>query len=364
MAGKDYYELLGVKRDASAKEIKKAFRQLAMKHHPDRNKGDKDAERRFKEINEAYNVLSDPKKRTQYDRFGEARERGFAGGDFWEAFSRGRGRHKGESFSWSDAGGLGDILSQFFRRESPFGERTARTGSMRGEDIETTVQVPFDVAVKGGRMTLRIPGVHACAKCSGSGAKPGTKPRTCPSCRGTGMVQTQQGAFAVSRPCPQCFGRGTVIATPCPECRGAGQSETTRKYQVKIPRGVREGQRIRLAGQGQAGRNGGAAGDLYVTVHVAAHTDFTRRGNDVYGEVAVSMVQAALGTRVRVNTVQGEADVNVPPGTQPGDRLRLRGRGIASADGAKGDHYAIVRVVVPRKLSEEQKRLLREFEKL
>ena len=361
MPGKDYYEILGVKRDAGEQEIKRAFRRLAKKHHPDRNKGDKAAEARFKEINEAHSVLIDPKKRAQYDRFGEARAHGFTGSEFWEDVRHAQGAPGEETFSWGDAGGLGDIFSQFFRRESPFGARTWRAGPTRGEDVEVMAHIPFDHAVRGGRMAIRVPGVFACKKCGGGGAQPGTKAQPCPECHGTGNVQAVQGAFAFSRPCPRCFGRGQVIGTPCGQCRGSGQEQATRRYQVNIPRGVRNGQRIRLAGQGQPGREGGPSGDLFVEVRVAEDAEFTRKRNDVFSEATIDMVKAVLGTRVRVRTVQGEAVVRVPAGTQPGDRLRLRGRGIVAADGGKGDHYVTMRVTTPRNLTEEQKDLLRKL---
>ena len=358
MPGKDYYEILGVKRNASNKDIRKAFRRLAKKYHPDRNKGDRAAEVRFKEINEAHNVLSDKKRRVQYDRFGEARERGFSGDAFREAYTGGQGPSGEQAFSWGD---LGDIFGQFFRRESPFGTRPRRGGPVRGEDLEVSVRVPFRTAVHGGRMTLSVPGAFACRKCGGSGAQPGTQSRTCPVCHGTGTIQDAQGAFAFSRPCPRCFGRGQIITSPCDQCRGTGQQETTRRYQVKIPAGVQNGQKIRLAGQGATGRDGGASGDLLVEVGVAEDAHFVRKGNDVFSEVAVNMAQAALGARVRVNTVHGEAHVRIPAGTQSGTKLRLRGRGIVSAGGARGDHYVTVRVSTPRNLNGEQKELLRKF---
>jgi len=357
MPGKDYYEILGVKRDAGEQEIKRAFRRLAKKFHPDHNKGDKAAEARFKEVNEAYSVLIDKQKRAQYDRFGEARARGFTGTGFWDEFSGGAGQR----FTREDLGGMEDIFSQFFRRESPFAGRAQREGAVRGQDLTVNVEIPFDRAVSGGRMSIAVPGTFACKKCGGSGAEPGTKAETCPQCGGTGNVQTVQLGFAFSRPCPECFGRGQVITTPCAQCHGAGEVQTTRRYQVKIPRGVRDGQRIRLAGQGKPGRNGGASGDLFVEVRVGRHAEFRRKGNDIFSDVTVSMVQAALGARVRVGTVQGDTMMTIPPGTQPGTRLRLRGRGIASPDGDRGDHYAVIRVTTPRNLTEAEKELLRKF---
>ena len=362
MAGKDYYDILGVKRDASKADIRKAFRKLAKKYHPDRNKDDKDAEARFKEANEAYNVLSDDKKRQQYDTFGRLRDDGFSGGgDFWQSFGGGRpgarGKRRAASASWGD---FGDIFSQFFRNASPFGG-TGRAGPVRGEDVEASVTIPFDLSVRGGKIALKLP-LHApCEACKGTGAEPGTGAQECPMCHGTGTVQESQVGFAFSRTCPQCFGRGTVVATPCRTCRGTGRTEKTRRLRINIPRGVADRQRIRLAGQGEPGKNGGPSGDLIVRVHIAADERFERKGNDVHSEATINMVQAALGTQIEVGTVQGKASVRVPPGTQSGAQLRLRGRGVTSADGRTGHHYVTIRVAVPRKLTAEQKDLLRTF---
>jgi len=363
MAGKDYYDILGVKRDAGEEEIKRAFRRLAKKHHPDRNKGDKDAERRFKEINEAYSVLSNSKKRAQYDQFGKARAQGFTGEGFWDAFRSAReGQPSGaERTEWGDAGGLGDIFSQFFRRESPYGARTWRSGPTRGEDTEIGIHIPFETAVHGGTISVTVPSTFACSQCGGTGAQPGSRTTTCPTCRGTGSTQAAQGAFAFSRPCPRCFGRGEVITTPCSQCGGSGQSQQTRRFNIHIPRGIQSGQQIRLAGQGQPGREGGPNGDLLVQVDVEPHAEFKRKGNDIHSDATINVVQAMLGTRLQVNTLSGAASVRVPPGTQPESTLRLRGKGIAAADGTTGDHYVTVHVTVPKNLSESQKQALREF---
>ena len=363
MAGKDYYEILGVKRDADKKMIRKAFRKLAKTYHPDRNKDDKAAVARFKEVNEAYNVLNDDKKRHQYDQFGEARAHGFSGDEFWSTFGGGRGgrggrsAQPGEEFSW---GGLGDIFSQFFRRESPGGSAPC-AGPMRGQDITARGQVPFEMAINGGRIAVSVPGTFTCKQCKGSGAASGTRAQACPTCRGTGSVQESQVGFAFSRPCPQCFGRGTTIATPCDQCHGTGTEQSTRRYTVKIPRGVRNGQKIRLAGQGQPGSNGGTNGDLLVEIGVAAHAQFKRKGLTVSSDATVNIVQATLGAKVRVATVQGDTDVRIPPGTQSGEKLRLRGRGVVAADGRKGDHVVAVRITTPKDLTDEQKELLRKF---
>ena len=363
MPGKDYYAILDVGRKASDAELKKAFRRLAKKYHPDRNQGDKDAEQHFKEINEAYNVLIDKKKRAQYDRFGTVRDHGFTGEGFYQDFMGGRRRAADgkQQFSWSDLGGVGDIFSQFFRRESPFGERSSRAGPIRGQDAEISVNVPFNLAASGGTMAVSVPNTFTCHTCKGSGAKPGTQAKTCPECRGTGSVQEIQGGFAFSRPCPRCYGRGRIITTPCPTCGGTGQEQATRRYQIRIPRGVRNGQRIRLAGEGRPGRNGGHSGDLYVRIHVGQHAEFIRKGNDVYSEISVDMVDAALGTRKKVATVHGQTMVRVPPGTQSGTRLRLKKRGVTSTDGRTGHHYITVKVATPRNITDEQKQLLRQF---
>jgi len=369
MADKDYYDILGVKRDASTEEIKRAFRRLAKKYHPDRNKSDKDAEKRFKEANEAYNVLVDAKKRAQYDQFGKARSQGFTGEGFWDAFrsARGQAGPRAERMEWgrqADIGDLGDIFSQFFRRESPFGARTWRTGPTRGEDVEARIRVPFEMAVHGGKVSVTVPSTFACDQCGGSGAQPGSRTSLCPSCGGSGNVQTAQGAFAFSRPCPQCFGRGEVITTPCTRCGGSGQAQQTRRYNIRIPQGVQSGQIIRLAGQGQPGREGAPSGDLLVRVEVEPHSEFKRKGNDIHSEATINMVQAALGTQLRIRTINGTAAVRVPAGTQPESRLRLRGKGIVGPDGSSGDHYVTIHITVPGDLNEAQKAKLREFARL
>jgi molecular chaperone DnaJ len=361
---KDYYEILGVPRTASEEEIKKAFRRLAKQYHPDRNRGDKSAEQRFKEINEAHNVLTDKDKRAQYDQFGEARARGFAGSEFWDSFrSRQRAGAPGaqqaeEAFEFGD---LGDIFSQFFRREAPFGGRSRRRGPQRGEDSELTLEVPFDLAAHGGQTEVAIPSVFACDRCGGSGGEPGTHSQVCPVCHGSGNVQTVQGAFAFSRPCPRCYGRGEVIVKPCSKCNGAGEIQTTRRFRLRIPRGVRDGQKIRLARQGQPGSAGGTSGDLLVEVRVQEHPQFKRKGDDIYGETTINAVQAALGARARVPTIHGEVSLRIPAGTQPGATLRLRGRGVTTADGRAGDHYVTIHVTTPTNLAEEQRKLLRDF---
>jgi molecular chaperone DnaJ len=364
MATKDYYRILGVDRNASTEEIRKAYRRLAKQYHPDRNRGSKEAEQRFKEITEAHAVLSDEQKRRQYDLMGDASSRFGEGGVFWDNIMSGMGRPHARAgpFTYEDLGDLGDLYSQLFGAESPFTAGGPQTYEQEaaGEDIVTHVQVPFDLSVRGGHIKVIVPVEETCSACGGRGTAPGAS-RPCPTCRGSGMVQRAMGGFAFRRPCPQCLGRGQSVAAPCPECGGRGRTPRRRRFKVTIPAGVREGQRIRLAGEGNAGRTGGAKGDLLVEVSIAPHAEFRREGNDVYSEVAINVVQAALGTRIPVQTAQGPVSLKVPAGTNSGAKLRLRGKGVISADGTTGDHYVIVKVVTPQHLSEEQKRLLEQF---
>jgi len=366
MPEKNYYQILGVAETATEDEIKKAFRALAKRWHPDANKGDKSAEKRFKEISEAYDVLSDKDKRAQYDQFRKARETGFGGGpggfDFSQAFKGRQGATGG--FSFGDIGDLGDLFSSIFGGEPRYSERAGRTyRPQKGEDTVISLEISFDKSVSGGKTAITIPRDETCPRCSGSGAEPGSKPATCPTCGGSGMVSSFQGGFGVSRPCPQCLGRGAVNANPCRNCSGRGIVRETRTVTVNIPRGVREGAKIRLVGLGEPGIAGGPAGDLYLLVHISPHPDFERRGNDIYTTVTLDISEAALGARVPVRTLDGEVMLAIPAGTQPGSKLRLRGRGVKSADGSVGDHYVVVNVRVPRTLTREQRRLLEEFSK-
>ena len=361
MAKRDYYEVLGVKRDTADKQIKQAYRRLAKKYHPDRNKGDKEAEETFKEISEAYHVLSDKKKRAQYDRFGEASAQGFGGG-FWDVFTgRGRGRGEGQAATYDDLGDFGDIFSRFFRGGSSEPGAGPQRRPARGNDVVTSVSVSFEQAVKGATLRISLPINQTCSRCKGSGAEPGTSAARCAVCDGAGTVQSQQLGFAFSKPCPQCFGRGKVVTNPCTDCRGLGQTRRKRRFEVRIPRGVRNGQRIRLAGQGEPGRNGGPAGDLLVEVRVREHGAFRREGNDIHSEVTINVVQAALGTRIEAPTINGRVALTVPPGAHSGTQLRLRGRGVEPARGPKGDHYVTIRVRTPRNLTDAQKKLLKRF---
>ena len=356
----DYYSILGLSKNATADEIKKAYRRLAKKYHPDKNKGDKEAEKRFKEVNEAYEVLSNKEKRQQYDRFGAVGgQQGF--GDFFRRAGGGKAKSKGGGFSFDDLGDFGSFFSNFFRGAGA--DKFRRSAAQSGDDIVVNLTIPFDLAVKGGKTTVSIPRMEQCATCGGSGVRPGAKSQKCSTCSGTGSVQFGQGGFAFSRPCPQCEGKGEIPEAVCADCSGTGRLQRQRRIDVKIPKGINDGQKIRLAGQGQGGVGGGAKGDLYLHVRVASHTDFTRKGKDIYSEVHVSMVDAALGTTVDVRGLNGTVSLKVPAGTQPEAKLRLKGRGIELTDGAKGDHYITIKVDIPKSLTKQQKELLKQFDK-
>lgn len=363
MPEKDYYSVLGVTESAGEGEIRKAFRKLAKQYHPDANRGDTNAEKRFKEISEAYEVISDADKRQQYDQLRRARRQGFgAAGGFDPSTFTGGARSGGSTFSFEDLGDFGDLFSDIFSREPRYGAHAGRSyRPQKGEELTFSINIPFDLAMRGGKTTLSIPRNESCPKCGGSGAEPGTKPQACPSCNGSGSVSVSQGAFAFSRPCPQCLGRGNINTSPCKSCGGRGTLSRTRTITVDIPKGINDAAKIRLAGQGEAGIAGGPPGDLYLLTHVAPHAEFERKGNDVHSTVTIEMVQAALGAKVPVNTLDGTVTLTVPPGTQPGTKLRLRGRGVKTASGREGHHYVTVEVSVPKNLTEEQKKLLEEF---
>lgn len=363
MPEKDYYSVLGVAESAGEGEIRKAFRNLAKQYHPDANKGDKNAEKRFKEISEAYEVLCDADKRQQYDRLRQARRQGFgAAGGFDPSTFTGGARRGGATFSFEDLGDFGGLFSDIFSREPRYGAHAGRSyRPQKGDELTFSISIPFDLAVRGGKTSISVPRTESCPECGGSGAEPGTKPQTCPSCNGSGSVSVSQGAFAFSHPCPQCLGHGNINASPCKNCGGGGALSRTRTITVNIPKGINDGAKIRLAGQGEAGIAGGPPGDLYLLVHVGSHAEFQRKGNDVCSTVTIDIVQAALGTKLPVNTLDGTVTLTVPPGTQPGVKLRLRGRGVKTASGGQGHHYVTVEVSVPKKLSEKQKQLLEEF---
>jgi len=350
VAKRDYYEVLGVERQATEQQIKSAYRKLALKYHPDRNPGDKKAEEAFKEAAEAYAILADRDKRAAYDRFGHAGVSGAAAGagfdptifaDFSDIFS-----------GLGDVFGFGDI----------FGQRRRRGGPQRGSDLRYDLEISFDESAAGTETTIQIPREETCETCNGSGAAAGTSPETCTQCRGTGQLRYQQGFLTVTRPCPNCRGTGKTISKPCQTCRGAGRVGRERKLTVKIPAGIATGQRLRLYGEGEHGSAGGPPGDLYVVVHVQEHPFFHREEDDLYCEMPISYPMLALGGRIKVPTLNGREEVEIPSGTQPGARFKLRGKGMPHVGGrGHGDLHVIARVAVPKKLSKEQRRLLEEL---
>ena len=337
--GRDFYEVLGVTKSASADEIKKAYRDLARKWHPDRNPDDAKAEERFKEIQGAYDTLSDPEKRKQYDAGG--RFAGFGAGGF------GGGGFPPGGF----ASDLGDIFSSFFGRGREQGPRSAR-----GRDLETEVRLSFDQAMHGSQVAVSVPTTGSCPTCSGTGAKPGTAPRVCPRCEGRGIDAQSQGFFSISQPCPECGGQGSVIDDPCPTCSGSGITQETKRYRVNIPAGVHDGSRIRLAGKGEAGYRGGPRGDLYVTTRVASSPVFRQRPDgNLEVELPVSVPEAIQGATVEVPTLSGSKLIRIPPGTQHGSVQRLRGEGPPRTKGSgRGDIYYRVKLAIPEELTDEQ----------
>jgi molecular chaperone DnaJ len=349
------YEVLGVSKSASAEEIKKAYRKLAREYHPDRNPGDSSAEERFKEVQGAYDVLSDPEKRKQYDAFGSANGRsgtgGFPGGNY----------NFGGDFNVGDLGDLGDLFGGLFGGR---GSGRAQSRAQRGSDVEVEVSLSFEDSLKGIETKIPVTLETACSECHGSGAKPGTAPKICPECNGRGVVAESQGFFALSQPCPRCRGNGTVIEDPCPRCKGSGRERRTKRYTVKIPAGVKDGTRIRLKGKGEAGFGGGEAGDLYVVTRVQPSKLYERRGDDLVVEVPVTFSEAALGATVEVPTPDGPVSLKVKPGTQDGTLLRVKGKGAPKLKGSgRGDLLARVRVTVPKKLKKRERELLEELQK-
>jgi molecular chaperone DnaJ len=354
---KDYYAVLGVSKDAPAAEIKKTYRKLARRYHPDANKGDPKAEERFKEISEAYDVLSDEQRRKEYD---EARTL-FGSGAFRRA---GAGRAGGGGFSFDlgdlfgqqpgqGGGGLGDLLGGLF------GGGRRPTAPRRGADVESEVTLAFRDAAEGVTVPLRLASPHPCRACLGTGAQQGSTPRVCPRCEGTGTVARGQGGFAFAEPCRDCRGRGLLIDNPCPVCQGSGVTTEERTMRVRIPAGVADGQRIRLKGKGQPGERGGPAGDLVVAVHVRPHPLFGRRGDNLLLTVPVTFPEAALGATVKVPTLDGSpVSVKVPAGSSSGRVLRVRGRGVTRRDGTRGDLLVTIEVAVPRDLSEPAREAL------
>jgi len=347
------YEVLGVAKNAPDDEIKKAYRNLARKYHPDRNPGDASAEEQFKEVQGAYDLLSDPEKRRAYDTFGSAGPRGFPGG----------ANMGGARFEEFNLGDLGDLLGGMFG-----GGASARGGArqpIRGDDLETRVQISFEDSLKGIQVRVPVEAETACSVCHGTGAEPGTAPVVCPQCGGRGVVSDSQGLFAFSQPCPRCQGNGSIVEKPCKHCRGVGRERATKRYAVKIPAGARSGTRVRLKGKGEGGRNGGPAGDLYVVVDVAPSPLFERRGADLVLDVPVTYAEAALGASVQIPTPDGSIALKVPAGTESGKLLRVKGRGAPHLKGnGRGDLLARVKVTIPKKLTKAEREALEEYRKV
>ncbi len=358
---KDYYKVLGVSKGASADEIKKSYRKLARKYHPDANKGDSAAEEKFKEISEAYNVLSDDKRRKEYDDArslfgGGVRMPGSSGGynfDLGDLFGNSPGQGGGAG------GGLGDLLG------GVFGRRSTQPRPRRGADVETEASLSFSDAIDGATVSLHLAGEGPCPLCKGTGAKAGTVPRVCPTCEGTGQASRNLGNFAFSEPCKTCRGRGLVVDDPCPECSGSGRAMSTRTIQARIPAGVGDGQRIKLKGKGAPGERGGPAGDLYVRVHVAPHPVFGRSAHNLTVTVPVTFAEAALGAEIKVPSLNGmPVNLRIPAGTPNGRTFRVRGKGVRRQDATVGDLLVTVNVQVPKTLEGEARETLEAFRKL
>lgn len=372
-SAKNFYKILGVSEKADADEIKKAYRKLAKKYHPDANRDDPTAAERFKEVGEAYAVLSDPKKRVQYDQM-----RRFGGlGSFGGGAPRGGPRPPGggapgdPGFSFDDLqggfGNISDLFSSLFdmgkkgQEGSAPGASTKSTGRQKGENVEYVVEIPFLTAARGGKISVSVAITEDCATCGGDGAKPGTSLKRCEECGGSGHVSFGQGGFAVKRPCPACFGRGKLPETPCPSCGGRGAVRQQRKIALNVRPGAETGSKVRLSGQGERGRSGGPPGDLIITYKVKPHRFFRREGLDVHVTVPINIAQATLGSKIRVKTISGKKVVlNIPKGTQSGTKFRIRGQGVGKAE-RTGDQYVEFMVSVPDKLSDEERKAMEEF---
>ncbi|MEN9763445.1 MAG: molecular chaperone DnaJ [Pseudomonadota bacterium] len=353
MAKRDFYEVLGVAKNAAEDELKKAYRKLAMKYHPDRNPDDKQAEEKFKEVKEAYEVLSDARKREAYDRFGHAGV---------DPNAAGMGGGGGGAGGFADV--FGDIFGDIFGGgRGGGGGGGGRSGVYRGADLRYSMEISLEQAASGYTTEIRVPSWEGCDVCKGTGAKPGTRPETCRTCNGQGAVRMQQGFFSIQQTCPSCHGAGKTITDPCKNCDGVGRVKRNKTLEVKIPAGIDDGMRIRSAGNGEPGVNGGPPGDLYVEIRVREHDVFKRDGDDLHCEVPISMVAAALGGSVHIPTLGGRAEIEVPEGTQTGKQFRLRGKGIKGIRSSyPGDLYAHIVVETPVRLTEQQKQLLRELD--
>ena len=353
---RDYYEVLGVSRGASEDEIKKAYKKMARKYHPDLNPGDKTAEEKFKEVNEAYEVLSDADKKARYDQYGHAGvDPNFGAGGFGGGFDR--------SFDFGD---LGDIFGSFFGGGFGGGRRTNPNAPQRGESIRMSIAISFEEAAFGCEKAVTVERYETCDTCHGNGCAPGTSPEVCPDCHGTGTVQvrrqTPMGVFATSSPCPKCGGKGRIIHQPCKDCRGSGMVRKKKTIQASIPAGIDNGQTISIRGQGNAGKNGGPAGDLLITITVRPHELFRREGTSVLCEAPITFAQAVLGAELEIPTIDGKVKYTLPEGTQSGTTFRLKGKGIPSINGrGRGDQYVTVYIETPKNLNKEQKEALKKF---
>ena len=353
---RDYYEVLGVSRGASEDEIKKAYKKMARKYHPDLNPGDKTAEEKFKEVNEAYEVLSDADKKARYDQYGHAGvDPNFGAGGFGGGFDG--------SFDFGD---LGDIFGSFFGGGFGGGRRTNPNAPQRGESIRMSIAISFEEAAFGWEKAVTVERYETCDTCHGNGCAPGTSPEVCPDCHGTGTVQvrrqTPMGVFATSSPCPKCGGKGRIIHQPCKDCRGSGMVRKKKTIQASIPAGIDNGQTISIRGQGNAGKNGGPAGDLLITITVRPHELFRREGTSVLCEAPITFTQAVLGAELEIPTIDGKVKYTLPEGTQSGTTFRLKGKGIPSINGrGRGDQYVTVYIETPKNLNKEQKEALKKF---
>ena len=347
MAKRDYYEVLGVEKGASDDELKKAYRKLARKYHPDVNPGDKEAEEKFKEINEAYETLSDASKREQYDRYGHD---GPAGAGGFGGFGGGQ-----------DFGGMNDIFDMFFG--GGFGGGQQQRGPRKGADLRYDLTIDFEEAVFGTEKTIILPKWESCNTCHGTGAKPGTSSTTCSRCNGTGQIYTMQktpfGQIQTAKICPECGGAGTVIKEPCTECNGKGKKRVNKKIEIKVPAGVDVGSRLRMSGEGDPGEQGGPNGDLYIYINVRSHPIFVRNEDDIYMEQAINIAQASLGADIQVETLEGKVTLTIPAGVQSGAKFRMKGKGVKNIKGyGKGDQYVTIKVVTPKNLTTEQRDLV------
>jgi molecular chaperone DnaJ len=359
MSDPDYYKVLGVSRDATREDVLKAYRQLARRYHPDLNPGDKAAERQFTEVQQAFDVLGDPEKREQYDRYGTAAFQDLGGGP------------RTRTYTWSTGGGaggfedadLGEIFGDRFGLGDLFGRRGAERAARPGAALRYELEVPFRTAVMGGQTEIQVTRRRACPACKGTGAEPGTGTRACPDCGGSGRKQVASGSLGFAVPCPTCAGRGQVPEKRCSHCAGAGLRDRTDRIRVTIPAGIDDGATIRLRGQGQAGAGGQSPGDLLIQIRVAPHPYFRRSGVDLTLEVPITVAEAVLGAKIDVPTLEGTVSVTVPPGTSSGRKMRLRGKGVPGHNGRPpGDQYVEIRIVVPEKIDDPSKTLVRQFD--